>query len=67
MGLMDTSGSFVASYQWGPFGERISNSAPTIYNPVSYAGLYWDSETDLYFATRKLPFHFQNWIQPAKR
>ncbi len=53
MGLMDTSGTVVANYQWGPYGERISNSAPTIYMPLGFGGTYYDSETGLYFAQQR--------------
>jgi RHS repeat-associated protein len=48
--LLDSTGSTVASYTYDPFGNRLTNSAPTIYNPIGFAGTYYDYESGLYFA-----------------
>jgi len=43
----------IASFNYDPFGLRISNSAPTIYMPLGFGGTYYDSETGLYFAQQR--------------
>ncbi len=51
--LLDTQGSVVASYDYDPYGLMTSNSAPTIYMPIGYAGTYNDSETGLLYASSR--------------
>ncbi len=51
--LMDDQGSVVASYTYSPFGQRLTNSAPGIYNPLGFGGLYLDYETGLLFASSR--------------
>jgi RHS repeat-associated protein len=48
--LLNTSGVTVAEYTYAPFGERLTNSNPAIYNPIGYSGTYLDGESGLYFA-----------------
>ncbi len=51
--LLDSNSNVVADYSFGPFGERQYTSNPSIYYPIVYAGLYWDSEIELYFANSR--------------
>jgi len=48
--LLDYQGSTVAEYTYDPFGNILTNSAPTIYNPVGFAGTYYEQDTGLLFA-----------------
>ena len=48
--LLDTSGVEVADYTYSPFGERLTNSAPTIYMPLGFGGTYSDDEIGLLYA-----------------
>ncbi len=48
--LLDYQGSTVAEYTYDPFGNILTNSAPTIYNPVGFAGTYYEQDTGLYYA-----------------
>ena len=48
--LLDASGVEVASYTYSPFGERLTNSSPTIYMPLGFGGTYSDDDIGLLYA-----------------
>ncbi len=48
--LLDASGVEVADYTYSPFGERLTNSAPTIYMPLGFGGTYSDDDIGLLYA-----------------
>lgn len=47
VGLTDSSGSLVNTYQYDPYGKLV-NSTGTVTNPWQFAGAYFDSYTGLY-------------------
>lgn len=63
-GLADNSGTLVAEYWWGPFGELISSTGPkAASNPWRYATKYYDVETGLhYFGHRYFDSTTGQWL-----
>ena len=50
MGLVDTSGTSVASYTYDPYGKVLTaTGALAEKNPLRYRGYYYDSESSLYY------------------
>ena len=47
MGLTDSSGNLVSTYQYDPYGN-LTSSTGSVSNPWMYAGGYYDSGTGLY-------------------
>jgi len=50
MGLSDSSGQVVATYQYDPFGKLIDASGPAAeVNPFRFSTKYYDADTQLYY------------------
>ena len=50
MYLVDSSGATVASYEYDPFGNIISQSGSmATINPLCYRGYYYDADLDMYY------------------
>ena len=50
MYLVDSSGATVASYEYDPFGNIISqNGSMATINPLRYRGYYYDADLDMYY------------------
>ena len=50
VGIINGSGSFVASYTYDPWGKVISSSGSLAeVNPLRYRGYYYDAETGFYY------------------
>ena len=48
VGLTNNTGSLVASYKYDPFGKITFETSGAPFNPIRYAGYYWDSSESLY-------------------
>ncbi len=50
IGLVDTNGNTVASYEYDPYGDVISATGTlAVINPMRYRGYYYDVETGFYY------------------
>ncbi len=50
MYLVDSSGATVASYEYDPFGNIVSQSGSlAMINPLRYRGYYYDADLDMYY------------------
>ena len=69
MSIVDAQGALVASYNYDPYGNLISDEPAenTIghLNPLRYRGYYYDSETGLYYiSSRYYDPEIGRWISP---
>jgi len=63
VGLTDSNGTLVSTYQYDPYGNLTSSSG-TVVNPWRFAGGYYDSSTGLYkFGTRYYDPTLGRWSQ----
>jgi RHS repeat-associated protein len=52
LAITDANGAKVATYQYGPWGEQLTQSG-TFSQPWRYAGYYTDTETGLYYLQQR--------------
>ncbi len=63
VGLTDSNGTLVSTYQYDPYGN-LTSSTGSVANPWRFAGGYFDSSTGLYkFGTRYYNPGFGRWSQ----
>src|SRR5258708_27772920 len=63
VGLTDSNGTLVSTYQYDPYGN-LTSSTGSVTNPWRFAGGYFDSSTGLYkFGTRYYNPGFGRWSQ----
>lgn len=63
MGLTDSNGTLVSTYQYDPYGN-LTSSTGSVANPWRFAGGYFDSSTGLYkYGTRYYNPGFGRWSQ----